>query len=168
MLKPLSLLAVALLCSCAPTGHTDQHALIAFSGGACPLSIGEQYQIHGTLGPDYTICALEPVVGAAPRAEIRVGGVWGVRDRTLFAGFSNSSVGRIAWYLSPPAEPGGAEELWAYIPSGLSHPDAVQLLIYQAGPNHADASRDRLLEAIIKASMRPNNSSKPTPLRGAA
>ena len=156
------------MCGCEAVGPAAQMPLVAFANGACPSIVSAQYQVHGALGPDYTICALEPVTSSAPRAQIRVGGTWGVRDRTRFAGFSDSAVGQIAWFLSPPAEPGGAEELWAYIPSGLQHPDAVQLVIYQALPKHVDPSRDRLLGEVIKASMRPNNSSKPTLLRGAA
>ena len=169
MKRHLWLLAAILAASCAPATQDAGPRLIALEGGSCPRTlIGVRYRVEAILGPDYTICALHPLEPGLPRAELRVGGIWAFQGETPFAGFTPTVAGPIAWFAAPSREPGIPGELSAFIPTQLGRPEFAELIVYLPLRQSRDAVRDQLLRAIVEASMRPNNSSKPTPLRGAA
>jgi hypothetical protein len=122
--------------------------------------------VQGRLGPDYTICTLTPLRPGLLSAEIRVGGIWSLPDHSSFAGFSRTPIGHVAWFYG--VRDNSVPERVAFLPTGLTHPSDVQLVIYGGTLHDAKLQRERLLAAVVRASMRPNNSFKPKPLRGSA
>jgi hypothetical protein len=141
-------------------------ALLAFEQFGCPiLSESAGYTVRGIRGPDYTICKLTPREPGLLPAELRIGGNWSLSEGA-FAGYSSSAAGDVAWFYGTGAA-GGSERI-AFIPTGLRRPAVVQLVIRGGRSHEVARQRDALLAVVVRASMRPNNSSKPTPLRGAA
>jgi hypothetical protein len=155
------------LCSCSHRNNSTLALLPAFDGYSCPMLPGNSgYAVQARLGPDYTICTLTPLKPGLLPAEILVGGIWGLPDNSRFAGFSKTPIGHIAWFYG--LRDGSVHERMAFLPTGLARPDSVLLVIYGGDLHEVTRQRESLLAAVVRASMRPNNSFKPKPLRGSA
>jgi hypothetical protein len=155
------------LCACRRTDDSALPLLPAFDGYSCPrLPSDSGYSVQGRVGPDYTICALTPLRPGLLPAEIRVGGHWSLPDNSDFAGFSKTPIGHIAWFYG--VRDRSVHERMAFLPTGLDHPSHVLLIIYGGSVYEATRQREAILAAVVSASMRPNNSFKPKPLRGSA
>ncbi|MEQ4576011.1 MAG: hypothetical protein ABN502_13905 [Gammaproteobacteria bacterium] len=140
--------------------------LPAFKGSSCPkLPIDSGYSVQGQIGPDYTICTLTPLKPGLLPAEIFVGGIWGLPDDSRFTGFSKTPVGHVAWFYGVRD---GSQERMAFLPTGLDYPDSVLLVIHGGSLHETTQQRELLLSAVVRASMRPNNSFKPNGLRPSA
>jgi len=87
-------------------------------------------------------------------------------DNSRFAGFSKTPIGHVAWFYG--VRDNSAHERMAFLPTGLAKPSDVLLVIYGGSLQEATRQRELLLAAVVRASMRPNNSFKPNPLRGSA
>ena len=155
------------LCSCSRPDDAAPPLLPAFAGYSCPrLPSDSGYSVQRRLGPDYTICTLTPLRPGLLPAEIRVGGHWSLPDDSAFAGFSKTQIGHVAWFYG--VRDNSAHERMAFLPTGLDRPENVLLVIYGGSLHEATRQREALLAAVVSASMRPNNSFKPKPLRGSA
>jgi hypothetical protein len=155
------------LCACSRTENATPPLLPAFDGYSCPnLPRDSGYSVQAQLGPDYTICTLTPLRSGLLPAEILVGGHWSLPDNTRFAGFSKTPIGHVAWFYG--VRDNSVRERMAFLPTGLDRPSDVLLVIYGGSLQEATLQREPLLAAIVRASMRPNNSFKPKPLRGSA
>ena len=157
-----------LLLALGACSHSERTPLLpAFEGYSCPNLLSDSgYSVQGQLGPDYTICTLTPLRPGLLRAEILVGGHWSLPDSSRFAGFSKTSIGHVAWFYG--LRDNSVRERMAFLPTGLDHPSSVLLVIYDGSPQEVARQREPLLAAVVRASMRPNNSFKPKPLRGSA
>jgi len=163
------ILAIVLLvlCACTRPEGAALPLLPAFDGHSCPyLPRDSGYSVQGRIGPDYTICTLTPLRPGLLPAEIRVGGIWSLPEQSRFAGFSKTPIGHVAWFYG--VRDNSVHERVAFLPTGLNHPSDVQLVIYGGSLHDATLQREPLLAAVVRASMRPNNSFKPKPLRGSA
>ena len=159
--------AILLLALCACSRPDDAALLPAFNGYSCPrLPSDSGYSVRGRIGPDYTICTLTPLRPGLLPAEIRVGGHWSLPDDSDFAGFSKTPIGQVAWFYG--VRDNSVRERMAFLPTGLDRPSDVLLIIYGGSLYEATRQREVLLAAVVRASMRPNNSFKPKPLRGSA
>ena len=162
----LAILLLA-LCACSRSGDATFPVLRAFDDFSCPrLPVDSGYSVQARLGPDYTICTLTPLQSGLLPAEIRVGGHWSLPNDSRFAGFSETPVGKVAWFYG--VRDNSVHERLAFLPTGLTQPSDVLLVIYGGELQEATRQRELVLAAVVRASMRPNNSFKPTPLRGAA
>ena len=155
------------LSACGRSNDPEIARLQAFDGFSCPrLSEDSGYSVQARLGPDYTICTLTPLQAGFLPAEIRVGGHWSLPDDSRFAGFSATPIGQVAWFYGVGDD--SVHERLTFLPTGLARPSEVLLVIYGGGLQEATRQRELVLTAVVRASMRPNNSFKPKPLRGSA
>ena len=155
------------LCACGRSSDASSPLLRAFDDFSCPrLPEDSGYSMQAQLGPDYTICTLTPIQAGLLPAEIRVGGHWSLPDDSRFVGFSATPIGKVAWFYG--VRDSSVHEHFAFLPTGLGRPSEVLLVMYGGSLQEATQQRELVLAAVVRASMRPNNSFKPTPLRGAA
>src|SRR5688572_24250042 len=151
--------------ACAPTAPPAEPKLVAFNDFWCPKSVDiAGYVVKAHLGPDYTICELEPTKEGLLAAELRVGGHWALPGRSEFAGFTSTDIGPIAWVHGVWED--STPVMLGFVPTGIRyHTMSIEVLLVIKGGSLEDAmeQRDILLRAVIRAAMRPNNSFKPTP-----
>ncbi len=145
--------------------HSEEVPLLpTFEDYSCPnLPSDSGYSVQGQLGTDYTVCTMTPLRPGLLRAEVLVDGHWSLPDNSRFAGFSKTSIGHVAWFYG--LRDNSVREHMAFLPTGLDHPSSVLLVIYGGSPQEVAHQREPLLAAVVRASVRPNNSLKPNSLR---
>ena len=166
-MRYIFVILLAALSACSRTEEDTAPLLPAFEGYSCPkLPSDTGYSVQATLGRDYTICTLSPLRPGLLRAEILVGGHWSLPNNTRFAGFSKTPIGNVAWFYG--VEDNSVPKRVAFLHTGVDRPSDVHLVIYGGSLREVAVQREQLLAAVVRASMRPNNSFKPKPLRGSA
>jgi len=164
-MKKLAAICIALMASACAREPSPEHEF-AYTCPALPKDSG--YTVATQRGPDFLICILRPAKPSVPPAELYIGNFPEPDPGLEFLSFTASSAGPLAWFSAPRSSPSQPSRLVTYISTGQPFPTVLKLTVFTSGGRYRLAQPGRIAEQVIRASMRPNKSFKPNPLRGSA